>query len=58
MSNREKRRLLIGQLPANLSEALDEMEKDEVVKEALGEHILDNDLKAKRGEEVPGEEVP
>jgi glutamine synthetase len=50
MSNREKRRLRIGQLPANLSEALDEMEKDEVVKEALGEHILDNYLKAKRQE--------
>jgi glutamine synthetase len=50
MSNREKRRLRIGQLPANLSEALDEMEKDEVVKEALGEHILDNYLRAKRQE--------
>jgi glutamine synthetase-like protein len=33
MSHREKRRLRIGQLPANLSEALDEMERDEVVKE-------------------------
>lgn len=49
MSNREKRRLRIGQLPANLSEALDEMEKDEVVKEAFGEHILDNYLKQALG---------
>lgn len=50
MSNREKRRLRIAQLPANLSEALDEMEKDKIVKEALCEHILDNYLKAKRQE--------
>ena len=50
MNNREKRRLRIGRLPANLSEALDEMEKDEVAKEALGEHVLDNYLKAKRQE--------
>ena len=50
MSNREKRRLRIGQLPANLSEALDELEKDDVVKEALGGHIFDNYLRAKRQE--------
>ncbi|HYH44974.1 MAG TPA: type I glutamate--ammonia ligase, partial [Thermoanaerobaculia bacterium] len=50
MSHREKRRLRIGQLPANLSEALDALERDEVVKEALGEHILDNYLQAKRQE--------
>jgi hypothetical protein len=35
MSNREKRRLRVGQLPANLSDALDELEKDDIVKEAL-----------------------
>ena len=40
MSEREKRRLRIDQLPGNLSEALDNLEKDEVVTEALGEHIL------------------
>jgi glutamine synthetase len=50
MSNREKRRLRIGALPANLSEALDEMEKDQVVKDALGEHIMENYLRAKRQE--------
>ncbi|HYN20159.1 MAG TPA: type I glutamate--ammonia ligase, partial [Thermoanaerobaculia bacterium] len=50
MSQREKRRLRIGQLPGNLSEALDELEKDEVVKDALGEHILENFLRAKRQE--------
>jgi len=50
MSNREKRRLRIGQLPANLSDALDELEKDDVVKTALGDHIFDNYLRAKRQE--------
>ncbi|HET9210967.1 MAG TPA: type I glutamate--ammonia ligase [Thermoanaerobaculia bacterium] len=50
MSNREKRRLRIGQLPANLSEALDELEKDDIVKTALGDHIFDNYLRAKRQE--------
>src|SRR6202035_2905904 len=50
MSHREKRRLRIGQLPANLSAALDEMEKDDVVKAALGDHILEHYLRAKRQE--------
>jgi glutamine synthetase len=50
MSQREKRRLRIDQLPANLSEACDNLEKDEVVKSALGEHILSHFLEAKRGE--------
>ena len=50
MSEREKRRLRIDQLPANLSDALDNLEKDEVVMEALGEHILAHFLQAKRAE--------
>jgi glutamine synthetase len=50
MSQREKRRLKIGQLPANLSEALDELQKDAVVSGALGDHILENYLRAKRQE--------
>src|SRR5580765_7928422 len=50
MSEREKRRLKIDQLPANLSEALDNLERDEVVTDALGEHILQHFLEAKRGE--------
>jgi glutamine synthetase len=50
MSQREKRRLKIGHLPANLSEALDELEKDSLVRDALGEHILENFLRAKRQE--------
>ena len=50
MSEREKRRLHIRQLPANLSDALDQLEKDEVVRGALGDHIMENYLRAKRQE--------
>ena len=50
MSDRQKRRLKIRQLPANLSEALDHLERDAVVKNALGGHILENYLRAKRQE--------
>jgi glutamine synthetase len=50
MSERQKRRLKIRQLPANLSEALDNLERDSVVKEALGGHVLENYLRAKRQE--------
>jgi len=50
MSERQKRRLKIKQLPANLSEALDNLEKDPVVKDALGGHIIENYLRAKRQE--------
>jgi glutamine synthetase len=50
MSERQKRRLKIRQLPANLSEALDFLEKDSVVGDALGSHILENYLRAKRQE--------
>ena len=38
-----------GELP-DLSEALDNLERDEVVTEALGEHILSHFLEAKRAE--------
>ncbi len=41
MSQREKRRLRIGYLPANLSDALDELEKDPVVCGALGERSIE-----------------
>src|SRR6266704_3535368 len=39
MSHREKRRLRIDDLPHNLEEACNELEKDHVITEALGEHI-------------------
>lgn len=50
MSHRERRHLRIDDLPANLSEALDEFEKDALVKETLGEHIFNHFLDAKREE--------
>ena len=50
MSQREKRRLKIGQLPANLNEALDNLGRDKVMLEALGEHISSHFLAAKRQE--------
>ncbi len=50
MSEREKRRLKISQLPADLSSALDKLERSKVLKEALGDHIFDHYLAAKRQE--------
>jgi glutamine synthetase len=50
MSHREKRRLRIDDLPQNLSEACDELEKNEVVTTALGPHITSQFLAAKRQE--------
>jgi glutamine synthetase len=48
MSHREKRRLRIDDLPQNLGEACDELEKDTVMTEALGEHVTTQFLAAKR----------
>jgi len=50
MSEREKRRLKIKQLPANLAEALDNLERDPVVTGALGPHICENFVRNKREE--------
>jgi glutamine synthetase len=50
MSHRERRHLRIDDLPANLSEALDQFEKDDLVRETLGEHIFLHFLEAKREE--------
>jgi len=50
MSQREKRRLKIDQLPADLHEALGFLRKDKVVREALGEHIFEQYLSAKEDE--------
>ena len=50
MSHREKRRLKIDQLPANLNDALDELSKDPAMRDALGEHIYDHYMRAKRSE--------
>jgi glutamine synthetase len=50
MSHREKRRLRIDDLPHNLEEACDELEKDDVIRDALGDHITTHFLAAKRME--------
>ena len=50
MSHREKRRLRIDDLPYDLSEACDELEKDDVITAALGSHIATNFIDAKRQE--------
>lgn len=50
MSHRERRHLRIDDLPANLSEALDEFEKSDLIRETLGEHIFGHFLEAKREE--------
>jgi glutamine synthetase len=40
----------IKELPGTLAEALDELEKDEVIREALGAHVYDHFIEAKRQE--------
>lgn len=50
LSHREKRRLRIDDLPHDLNEACDELEKDEVILAALGEHVSRHFLSAKRAE--------
>jgi glutamine synthetase len=50
MSHRERRRLRIDDLPYDLNEACDELEKDAVIKDALGDHITRHFLEAKRQE--------
>ena len=50
MSHRERRHLRIDDLPTTLSEALDELEKSDLVRDALGEHIFEHFLAAKRDE--------
>jgi glutamine synthetase len=50
LSHRERRRLRIDDLPATLAEACDELEKDEVLTAALGEHVTQQFLAAKRAE--------
>jgi glutamine synthetase len=50
MSHREKRRLRIDDLPHNLDEACDELERDRVMMAALGDHVATHFLEAKRQE--------
>jgi glutamine synthetase len=50
MSHRERRHLRIDELPANLGEALDAFERDDLMRSTLGEHIFEHLLEAKREE--------
>jgi len=50
MSHRERRRYRIDELPRDLHEALDCLEKDSVIREALGEHNYERLLEAGRQE--------
>jgi glutamine synthetase len=50
MSQRERRRLKISELPGDLREAVDALEKDKVIRSALGSHILQYFVTAKRAE--------
>ena len=50
MSARERGRLKIKSLPEDLGEAVTQLEKDEVIKAALGEHICQEFITAKRQE--------
>ncbi|MGQ9825188.1 MAG: type I glutamate--ammonia ligase [Desulfotomaculales bacterium] len=48
MSPAEREELGIGSLPESLAEALDELAKDALVRDALGPHVLSRFLEAKR----------
>jgi glutamine synthetase len=37
----------LGTLPGSLGEALDELERDDLMRETLGEHIFDRSVEAK-----------
>jgi glutamine synthetase len=50
MSHRERRRLRVDDLPHDLNEACDELERDDVVRAALGAHVTARYLAAKRRE--------
>ncbi|HEX3274870.1 MAG TPA: glutamine synthetase family protein [Gemmatimonadales bacterium] len=50
MSFRDRRKYRIDELPRDLHEALELFEKDAVVKAALGEHLTERFLEAKRNE--------
>ncbi|MGH7753240.1 MAG: type I glutamate--ammonia ligase, partial [Gemmatimonadales bacterium] len=50
MSFRERRKYRIDELPRDLHEALEYLAKDPVIREALGDHIYDRFVEAKREE--------
>ena len=50
MTYRERRHYKIDDLPRDVHEALDELERDKVILDALGEHIASRFIEAKRAE--------
>ncbi len=50
MSHRERRKAKIDELPGDLSRALDALEKDSLMQDTLGDHILKKFVEAKRAE--------
>ena len=50
MTEDEREKAGIDSLPGNLSDALDELEKDDLMKETLGEHVYTQYLLGKRKE--------
>ena len=50
MSHRERRHLKIDELPGDLSSALDALERDDLIRDTLGEHIFTHFVAAKRAE--------
>ena len=50
LSAEERARYQMESLPANLGEAIVEMEKDDLIRNTLGEHLFDNYVHAKRQE--------
>lgn len=50
MTVREKRHHRVRELPRDLYDALDSLERDEVISAALGDHALEHYLRAKRAE--------
>ncbi|MGI8477616.1 MAG: glutamine synthetase, partial [Thermomicrobiales bacterium] len=49
-TDEDLKRRNIPTLPATLGEAVDEMERDEVVREALGDHVCERLMEAQRAE--------
>jgi glutamine synthetase len=50
MSFRDRRKYRIDELPRDLHEALEMFEKDDVIQAALGDHLTERFLEAKRNE--------
>ena len=50
MTTKERKRAKIDSLPGSLNEAIDLLDKDEIIKDALGSHIYDEFVIAKEKE--------